>query len=248
MASFRLKKISAAAILLCAVPCAANAHLVQTGFGDYYDGIAHFALSPQDILMVIAVALLSGMRGAPTSRATLIALPSAWLVGGIAGMFGPMTNGLNVVTTITFGILGLFIALNLNLAPRVVTAMAVAFGLLHGYANGATLTTGTGQVWLGILGIASAIFVAETLLSAFVVSLKREWMKIAVRVAGSWIAAIGLLMLGWFARGSVVIDASPRDAGKEFSLYQRDVLKPPTAPLPTVQQFVAAKTVRVFPQ
>jgi hypothetical protein len=36
-----------------------------------------------------------------------------------------------------------------------------------------------------------------------VVSLVAAWARIAVRVAGSWIAAIGLLMLGWNLRGSV---------------------------------------------
>jgi hypothetical protein len=35
-----------------------------------------------------------------------------------------------------------------------------------------------------------------------VVSLGRPWMRIAVRVAGSWIAAIGLLLLGWALRGA----------------------------------------------
>ena len=41
----------------------AQAHLVQTGFGDFYDGIAHVALTPADLLLVITVALLAGQRG-----------------------------------------------------------------------------------------------------------------------------------------------------------------------------------------
>ena len=40
------------------------------------------------------------------------------------------------------------------------------------------------------------------LASACVVSLRAGWARIAVRVAGSWVAAIGLLMLGWSLRGS----------------------------------------------
>jgi hypothetical protein len=44
------------------------------------------------------------------------------------------------------------------------------------------------------------VFVAVTLLSAFVVSLQSAWARIVVRVSGSWIAAIGLLMLGWLIR------------------------------------------------
>jgi len=33
-----------------------------------------------------------------------------------------------------------------------------------------------------------------------VVSLRRPWTRIAVRVTGSWLAAVGLLMLGWGLR------------------------------------------------
>jgi hypothetical protein len=53
---------------------------------------------------------------------------------------------------------------------------------------------------LGLAGIGSAIFVVVALVSAFVMSLRTGWMRIAVRVAGSWVAAIGLLMLGWSLR------------------------------------------------
>ena len=34
-----------------------------------------------------------------------------------------------------------------------------------------------------------------------VVSLHQQWARIAVRVAGSRMAAMGLLMLGWFLHG-----------------------------------------------
>jgi hypothetical protein len=34
-----------------------------------------------------------------------------------------------------------------------------------------------------------------------VVSLKAKWTRIAVRVAGSWIAAMGILLLGWAVKG-----------------------------------------------
>lgn len=34
-------------------------------------------------------------------------------------------------------------------------------------------------------------------------SLHRPWTQIAVRVTGSWFAAVGLLMLGWGLRGAL---------------------------------------------
>ena len=72
-------------------------------------------------------------------------------------------------------------------------------GFYHGYLNG----SGMGQVGsaaLALLGLVFAVFVLVALAAAFVVQLRAQWTRIAVRVAGSWIAASGLLMLGWVVR------------------------------------------------
>jgi len=82
---------------------------------------------------------------------------------------------------------------------NVVALLAVCLGLVHGFFNGTALKEGAGA--LGLLGIMAMIFVIVTLASAFVVSLKKPWTRIAVRVAGSWIFASGLLMLGWMMKG-----------------------------------------------
>jgi hypothetical protein len=39
------------------------------------------------------------------------------------------------------------------------------------------------------------------LLAGQVASVRAPWARVAVQVAGSWIAAIGLFMLGWAVRG-----------------------------------------------
>jgi hydrogenase/urease accessory protein HupE len=83
-----------------------------------------------------------------------------------------------------------------------VSGLAVVVGMLHGWLNGAGIAESQREL-LGLVGIASVVFVLVALASAFVVSLVAAWTRIAVRVAGSWIAAIGLLMLGWNLRGSV---------------------------------------------
>jgi hypothetical protein len=44
--------------------------------------------------------------------------------------------------------------------------------------------------------------IVALLVSAAVVSLRAAWTRIAVRVAGSWVAAVGMLMLGWLAQGT----------------------------------------------
>jgi urease accessory protein len=53
---------------------------------------------------------------------------------------------------------------------------------------------------MGSVGIAGAIFVVVSIFAGQVTSVRALWARIAVRVAGSWIAASGLFMLGWVVR------------------------------------------------
>ena len=88
-----------------------------------------------------------------------------------------------------------------KLSLSMMTALAALLGLVHGDLNG----TGMGQsafAVVAVLGLTSGVFVLIVLAAAFVVQLQAHWARLAVRVAGSWIAASGLLMLGWSFRGS----------------------------------------------
>ena len=75
-----------AATFLLLWPAAAHAHLVSTGFGPFYDGVTHLVMSPDDLLAVLALALLSGLLGARHGRAALFTLPATWLIGGLVGV------------------------------------------------------------------------------------------------------------------------------------------------------------------
>ena len=75
---------SAASLLL---PGAATAHMPTAGLGPVYDGVFHLLLSPEDLIPLIALALLCGQRGAPFGRRALWLVPLAWFAGGMLGMF-----------------------------------------------------------------------------------------------------------------------------------------------------------------
>jgi urease accessory protein len=62
------------------------AHLVATGVGPFYDGVAHFFVSLEEILPALVVAALGGLRGPRAGRWVLAALPAAWLVGALVGL------------------------------------------------------------------------------------------------------------------------------------------------------------------
>jgi hypothetical protein len=89
----------------------AQAHLVDTGFGAYYDGLAHVVLTPADLLVVLGLALLAGQRGAGVARTVLFILPLAWLAGGFVGTAWPSMALPAVATTLSFALAGALVAL-----------------------------------------------------------------------------------------------------------------------------------------
>jgi urease accessory protein len=181
------------------LPSLAEAHLVTTGLGPLYDGISHVFLSPDDLLPILAMSLLAGLNGPAAGRRTLFGLTGAWLAGGLAGFFFGRALLPGTVTCASFLVLGGLTAADRRLSPTTVLGLAVAVGLLHGWMNGTGIAEAQREVF-GLAGISSVIFVLAALVSALVISLKKGWMRIAVRVAGSWVAAVGLLMLGWALR------------------------------------------------
>lgn len=183
-----------------ALPSVAHAHLTDTGLGPIYDGIAHLLLSFDDLLPVIALALLAGLNGARAGRIVLFVLPVAWLVGGMLGVVAAGTAPPPWAPSLSLLALGVLTAASTQLKPPLVAVLATALGLLHGWLNGAAIAA-AGREASGLFGIAGTIFVVVALTAALVVSLRKPWTRVVVRVMGSWIAAVGLLVLGWSLRG-----------------------------------------------
>ncbi len=184
------------AITLIVAP-SAHAHLMNTGFGPFYDGLAHLFVTPEDLLPVIALALLAGLRGPRFGRAVLFALPLVWLAGSAVGLLLAPHVTLPVTETIVTIALGALLAADCPLPIAAVGGLAILLGLLHGSLNGSELpkTNASGQI--SAAGVAVALFVVVSLLAGQAASVRVPWARIAVRVAGSWIAATGLLLLGW---------------------------------------------------
>ncbi|SPF39029.1 conserved membrane hypothetical protein [Syntrophobacter sp. SbD1] len=191
--------IAAAIVLLCLDCPRAEAHLVTTGLGPVYDGIAHLALSPADLAVVVVLVLLAAMRGPRQSRWLLALLPTAWIVGGLGGLTFQITASLDWATGLSLLLAGALVAADLNLPLPVVATLAAIIGGFNGFSTGAALAR-TPHAALELLGILVALIVIVTLIAGVVVPLKAFWMRIAVRVLGSWVAATGLLMIGWSLR------------------------------------------------
>ena len=181
------------------VPRAAHAHQVSTGVGPFYDGVVHFFVSFEEALPVIALALLAGLQGPRHGRWLMALLPVSWLAGAALGLAGSsrLTTSLPVVALLI--VPGALAAWNRALSVGLVAALAAGLGLLAGYSNGVAMAAAGAGV-LGVLGAGSAVFAVVTLIAGMVTSLRAAWMRIVARVAGSWLAALGMLAVGWMLR------------------------------------------------
>jgi urease accessory protein len=196
-AAFRGLAIAACAVAL--FPGAASAHLNASGMGPLYDGSMHFLTSPEDILPALAIALLAGLRGAGHGRRALFVLPGAWLLGGLVGLTASTATGSSLGSALWLLGLGGLLAADAKLSVRATTVLAACVGCYHGYLNGAGMGPAA-RAAVALLGLDFSVFALVAIAAAFVVRLRADWTRIAVRVAGSWIAASGLLLLGWAAR------------------------------------------------
>jgi len=152
------------------------------------------------LLPALAVILLAGLGGARQGRFVLATLPLAWLAGMAGGWAIGLPGAPAWLTAVVTAAIGALVASDVRLPLPLVVAIAAALGALHGYDNGRDLAATTGAL-VAIIGIACSLFAITSLVAGQVTVLKAPWARLAVRICGSWIAAVGLLMFGWSMRG-----------------------------------------------
>ena len=194
----RVRSSTLAMVVVAARP--AHAHLMTTGFGPFYDGLTHLFVSPEYLLPMVALALLAGLHGPRFGRAVLFALPAAWLAGIVLGLLVAPHVTMPVATAAVTIVVGGVVAAGRPMPLALVTGFAVVVGVLAGGLNGIELVA-TRASPVTAAGAAAALFVVVSLVTGQVASVRAAWARIAVQVAGSWIAAIGLFMLGWAVHG-----------------------------------------------
>ncbi len=201
MRTTRMTRLSTGvAIILSLLPCAAQAHLVNTGLGPVYDGITHLFVTPEDLLTAITLALYCGLLGPSASRLGMSVFPIAWCIGGFIGLHTSFGSSIPAAA-FSFVLLGVLVAANIVIPKRYLVAVIAWVGLVHGAFNGLALQAG--PEGRGLIGTVGALFVIMTLISACVVTLQSTWTRIAVRVLGSWVSASGILLFGWYLKAVV---------------------------------------------
>jgi urease accessory protein len=183
----------------------AHAHSPIEGLGDFYAGALHPLLAPAHLIALLALGLAIGQRASgdlQRAKAPLIALlaslPLALATHRVLG--DPDTD--RALLVLAAG-LGLIVAAQAALPPAVLVVLAAATALNIGWGSGPGAAQGTARA-LALAGTAGAALLLVAYITVMTHLVLRPWLRIAVRVVGSWLAAAALLVLAlsWAPQGA----------------------------------------------
>jgi urease accessory protein len=192
-----LHRLAAAAVLLLA-PSTAQAHLVDTRLGDFYGGVLHPLTAFEEILPWLALAALAAFQGASRARWLVVVFPLSLFAGCALSQVLPHPSFFPAITVALIAMTGLAVAAAVRLPLPVLLGLAAVMGLVHGHQNGQAMTTTTDHL-LFIAGVTAIGYGVMTLATGAAIAFLRgvgSWRPIALRASGSWVAAVGIMVLG----------------------------------------------------
>lgn len=197
---------AAATALLATGAGTVEAHALDPRMGDLYAGLLHPLTALEHVLPILALGLLCGQRGLKSSQLVLLLFPVAFALGATVSLLWPGLPGVFAINIGWAVLLGVLVAAARPLPLSQLSLLAVGCALPHGYANGQAMTIQTRpSLFIAGLSIAALLALAyATVGTDFVLRQKPRGLRVAVRVVGSWIAAIGMLVLS-IAHHAVVL-------------------------------------------
>jgi hydrogenase/urease accessory protein HupE len=181
-------------------PATAHAHTPIEGIGDFLAGLVHPLITPSHILILLALGLLLGQQSPLKLKWPMLVFVTGSAValmvtttGVIAGPYQPLLLAIALCAAT-------LVALEKSLPPVAAHALfaiaAVAVGLDSRVESTAasTVTKTLAGTWISLMVLLADIAIYVSLCT------KKHWTKVGIRIAGSWIIAITLLVLAFSFR------------------------------------------------
>lgn len=187
-------------LLALLVPQVALAHSPIEGIGNFLNGILHPILIPAHLLLLVALGFHLGQQGNQHIELCLITFALATITGLAISWFVPDTRpfiGIKSVSLVLAlaSFLGLLVAIKPQLPKLWYGIVALVAGCLLGIDSAQEALMGKDK-FIALLGSGIAIYFL--VLYAIVIAdyaNKKDWLKIGIRVIGSWIAASSVFVL-----------------------------------------------------
>jgi urease accessory protein len=183
-------RIGIGALLL---PALAAAHPIE-GVGDFYSGMLHPLLALEQIVPMIALSLLAGQQERRIAVRILGIFPAALIIGSCVAQAFHLPPFYASVNTAAMVVLGLLVVLSRRMPQMPLLALTAVLGFCQGLPVGAEIN-GDLAPWRFIPGAGLTALIVIAYGVGLVRWLKAPWAQVAVRVAGSWVAAIGIMVL-----------------------------------------------------
>ena len=198
-------------VALCALSQGAAAHGSVQGLGNFFSGLAHPLLEPAHLICLIALGLLIGQRGLAATRPAAQSFIAGSVTGLVlAGLGWPQDTDAPLL--VAAAAVGLAVVTALPV-PRGVCALAASLiGLAIGLGSSPEGVSGSARVVM-MIGTAVGVCVWMFNVVGLVHELERPWLKVGVRVVGSWITASAVLVMAlWIGGRSVTSPMHQRPA------------------------------------
>ena len=194
---FLLGGLLPAFLFLFAFPANAHAHTTIKGVGELVSGLVHPLTTPTHLLILLGLGLLVGQQtplNLKTPMQVFMPLSAAALLltmtGAITGVYQP------VLVCLALGVASL-VALEQKVPSLVLRLLFAAAAIAIGFDSAPEAASLTADLKT-ILGTwISLIFVLCDLAIYVSYCSSKKWLMVGVRIIGSWIIAISLLVLAF---------------------------------------------------
>jgi urease accessory protein len=185
------------ALFVFTFPVEAQAHAPVKGMGDLFNGLLHPLTTPAHLLIVLGLGLWIGQRtplNLKTPMLVFAPLSAAALLGTMTGAVTTVHPSFLLALALVAGAL---VALDKPLPTLWAGALFALAALGLGFDSGVDSTT-TATVLKTLLGTWISLLLLVVDIAIYIsLCTKKPWQKIGVRVVGSWIVAISLLVLAF---------------------------------------------------
>lgn len=191
-------------VLLGSVPATtAHAHSLDQRLGPFLGSLLHPFTALDHALVFAAAGLFAGQREGAAARRAIGAFLGGVLLGAMLPLVWTVPNAIaDRLTTYNVGTIaacGTLVALD-RARWRFPPLLLASFGFSHGLENSLDVDGGSRSI-LSVVGIILAALALNVMgASLSIAAAKRGRARLAIRLVGSWIAAIGLMWLGFRLR------------------------------------------------
>jgi urease accessory protein len=177
----------------------ASAHGSIQGIDHFSGGILHPLVEPTHLIALVALGLLLGQRGIARAEAALFAFAAGLVLGLLCAGFG-WTLDTDLPLLAIAMLSGILVAMSLVLPGFIYAAIAALIGAGIGVASNPEAYAASAMLAaLGGAGIGAMLWLLN--LVAIVNMMKKPWLRILVRVVGSWASASSILVLALWISG-----------------------------------------------